>query len=67
MGGSGTSLGIGSELVLRIGTEFGVWSCVTQSHNSSPMHFMFLRLALFHVSIILCISTPLVLVLFPEP
>ena len=35
MGDLGTSLGVGLELVLRIGPEFGVWSCVTQSRNNS--------------------------------
>ena len=33
MGDSGTSLGVGSELVPRIEPEFGVRSCVTQSRN----------------------------------
>ena len=28
------SLGVGSELILKIGPEFGVWSCVTQSCNT---------------------------------
>ena len=34
MGDSGTSLGVGSRLVLIIEPEFGVWSCVTQSRNT---------------------------------
>ena len=34
MGGSGTSLGVGLDLVLRIELEFGVQSCVTQSCNT---------------------------------
>ena len=33
MGSLKTSLGIGLELVLIIGLEFGVQSCVTQSRN----------------------------------
>ena len=39
MGDLGTSLGVGSELVLRIGPEFGVWSCVTQSRNKYIITF----------------------------
>ena len=35
MGDSGTSLGVGSELVLRIEPEFEVQSCVTWSHNTT--------------------------------
>ena len=31
------SLRVGSELVLRIEPEFGVWSCVTQSHNNKGL------------------------------
>ena len=37
MGNSGTSLGVGLELVLRIELEFGVWSCVTQSYNNKEV------------------------------
>ena len=37
MGDSGRSLRVGLEVVLIIEPEFGVWSCVTQSHNSVEM------------------------------
>ena len=50
MGDSGTSLGVESELVLRIELEFGVRSCVAQSRNRSPLFLSFVFLS-FSISV----------------
>ena len=41
MGSSGTSLGVGPELVLRIEPEFGDRGCVTRSCNTALLALMF--------------------------